>query len=213
MSDDENRRPLASRDTGIARRITRYLASTRLSPNQISVASIVAAALAALGFFAASQVTGITQAVLLLFSALFCQLRLLCNLFDGMVAVEAGKRTSDGVAWNEFPDRFSDILIFVGIGFAIDLPELGWTAATFSVLTAYVREHGAAVGQGHDFVGPMAKQHRMAVVTFAALIGATGMLSFYAVLSFALWVVVIGALFTSIRRIHRLLLKLNSMNV
>ena len=32
-----------------------------------------------------------------------CQGRLLCNLFDGMVAVEGGKREADGPFWNEAP--------------------------------------------------------------------------------------------------------------
>lgn len=205
MSDQENRRPLASRQTGWAQKATSLLAGTNITPNQISIAGIVAAALAGCGFAAAGHSEGAGRVVLLLLAALFCQIRLLCNLFDGMVAVEAGKRAPDGVAWNEFPDRFADILIFVGIGYAIARPELGWAAAAFSVLTAYVRELGAANGCGHDFTGPMAKQHRMAVATIAALVAIVNWPSTQLVLTAALWIITLGALLTAIYRIHRLL--------
>ena len=132
-----NRRPLASRQTGWAHRVTALLANTRITPNQISIGSMISAALAGLAFVAAAFTTGATRSLLLITAALFCQIRLLCNLFDGMVAVEAGKQSADGVAWNEFPDRFADIFILAGIGYAISQPALGWAAATFAVLTAY----------------------------------------------------------------------------
>lgn len=212
-----NRRPLTSRQTGWAHRVTAFLAGTPITPNQISIGSMIAAALAGLAFVAAAFTTGGITSVLLVVAALFCQIRLLCNLFDGMVAVEAGKQSPDGVAWNEFPDRFADIFILTGIGYAIGLPSMGWAAATFAVLTAYTRELGAANAQGHDFVGPMAKQHRMALVTVAAIIaavsasvGAIGqVLSFEFVLGTALALVAAGSLLTSVRRIYRLLVKLN----
>lgn len=214
---DTNRRPLASRQSGWAHRITAILADTQITPNQISIGSMVSAAVAGLAFMAAGYATDGMRSLLLLAAALCCQLRLLCNLFDGMVAVEAGKQSADGVAWNEFPDRFADIFILTGMGYAISLPSLGWAAATFAVLTAYTRELGAANAQGHDFIGPMAKQHRMALVTVAAIIAAVAsvvdsigqFLSFELLLGSALGLLAVGSLVTAIRRIHRLLGKLN----
>ena len=44
MADDSNRRPLASRQTGWAAALTRILAATSVTPNQISMASMVMAA-------------------------------------------------------------------------------------------------------------------------------------------------------------------------
>lgn len=214
---DTNRRPLASRQSGWAHRITAILADTQITPNQISIGSMVSAAVAGLAFMAAGYATDGMRSLLLLAAALCCQLRLLCNLFDGMVAVEAGKQSADGVAWNEFPDRFADIFILTGMGYAISLPSLGWAAATFAVLTAYTRELGAANAQGHDFIGPMAKQHRMALVTVAAIIAAVAsvvdsigqFLSFELLLGSALGLLAVGSLVTAIRRIYRLLGKLN----
>ena len=91
---------------------------------------------------------------------------------DGMVAIEAGKQTPDGAMWNEFPDRIADIAIIAGLGFAVGWPALGWAAATLSVLVAYVRELGKGIDGTVDFAGPMAKPHRMALVSVGALLSA-----------------------------------------
>ena len=210
MPDLENRRPLASRQTGWAQRMAARLAGTRITPNQISQAGMVAALLAGLAFWTAGACTGFGRAFLLLAAAGLCQIRLLCNLFDGMVAVEARRGSPDGGFWNEFPDRVSDALILVGIGFGLGDPALGWSAAAFAFLTAYIRELGVNLGQGADFSGPMAKQHRMAVVTAGAVLsvlepiwGGDG-----GVLRAALWIVAIGAALTALRRATRLVLKL-----
>src|SRR5262245_63551002 len=200
MADGTNRRPLTSRDTAWARSITRWLATTSVTPNQISMASIVAAGVAGACFWLGGQVEGAgARAALLIAAAAFCQLRLLCNLFDGMVAIEAGKHAADGAFWNEFPDRVADMLILAGVGYGAGVPALGWAAACLAVLTAYTRELGASCGLDADFSGPMAKQHRMAVITVAALIAplwsAPGQ-----VLAIALWIVSIGAAATALRR-------------
>ncbi|MEK1868197.1 MAG: CDP-alcohol phosphatidyltransferase family protein [Ensifer adhaerens] len=167
-----DRRPLASRNTRWAQAIARRLASMNVTPNRISQASMLAAAFAGLAFWLTGETQDGVRVTLFIAAALFCQLRLLCNLFDGMVAVEGGKGEADGPFWNEFPDRIADIFIFVGAGFAIGVPALGFAAATFGVLTAYVRELGRANGAPGDFSGPMAKQHRMATMTLAAVVSA-----------------------------------------
>jgi phosphatidylglycerophosphate synthase len=104
------------------------------------------------------------------------QLRLLCNLFDGMVAIEGGFKTKSGEIFNELPDRFSDAFIFIGAAYSLPsfrwTSELGWAAAVMALITAYVRALGASMGAGQEFIGPMAKQHRMALMTIACLVAA-----------------------------------------
>lgn len=166
--DDSDRRPLAVRNAGWAQRIARAIAGMGISPNQISVVSVAFAALGAGALLAGGWY---------LFAAALCiQGRLLCNLFDGMVAVEHNQATALGPVYNEFPDRIADSLLLVAAGYACGMPELGWLAALAAALTAYVRVFGAACGLGHDFRGPMAKQHRMAVLTAACV--ATPLLPF-----------------------------------
>jgi phosphatidylglycerophosphate synthase len=203
--DKGDRRPLASRNTRWAQAIAKHMAALSITPNAISQASIAAAALASAAFWLAGENGGAARSLLLVAAALFCQLRLLCNLFDGMVAVEGGKAEADGPFWNEFPDRVADILILAAIGYGIGAPGLGWAAAAFAVLTAYVRELGRANGAPSDFSGPMAKQHRMAVVTLAALLSAVEFLwsGRNEVLTLALSVVAVGAALTALRRAYR----------
>ncbi|MBW9114196.1 CDP-alcohol phosphatidyltransferase family protein [Rhizobium cauense] len=202
MTETGDRRPLASRETQWAKRVAQWLAMRSITPNQISQASMIAAALAGGAFFLAGQNTAWTRALFLILAAAFCQLRLLCNLFDGMVAVEGGKGAADGPFWNEFPDRIADILILAGVGWGIGSPGLGWAAASFAVLTAYVRELGRASGTPSDFSGPMAKQHRMATITAAAVLCVLEPLwsGHNQVLRAALWLIAIGAAFTALRR-------------
>jgi phosphatidylglycerophosphate synthase len=98
--------------------------------------------------------------------------RLVCNLLDGMVAIEGGKKSSVGSLYNEFPDRIADSLFIVALGYAVGWPALGWFGALAAALTAYVRVFGGSLGFAQDFRGPMAKQQRMAVLTAACVVGA-----------------------------------------
>jgi phosphatidylglycerophosphate synthase len=160
-----DRRPLASRDTAWARRLAAALARSAVTPNQISMLSVVFAGLGAWALVGARPLPLIGAAVCV-------QLRLLCNLIDGMVAIEGGKQSPVGAIYNEFPDRIADSLLIVALGYAAWVPWVGWLGALLAALTAYVRATGGALGFAQDFRGPMAKPQRMAVLTAACLIGA-----------------------------------------
>ncbi|WP_347139697.1 CDP-alcohol phosphatidyltransferase family protein [Paracoccus sp. SSK6] len=200
MIDTSKRRPLASRQSRWANRAATRLAQAGVTPNQISVAGMAAALLAGGCLAVAPDAGPWGRAAGLVLAALFCQARLLCNLLDGMVAVEGGKGAPDGPFWNEFPDRVSDILILVGAGIGAGVPALGWAAAAMAVLTAYVRELGVTCGAPADFGGPMAKQHRMALMTGAALLA----IPEPQVLRIALWIIVALAGLTALCRSLRL---------
>ena len=208
----ETRRPIATRSAGWAQDLAKRLSQGSITPNQISQASVLFAALAGVAFWASGLTDGILRATLLILAALGCQLRLVCNLLDGMVAVEGGKSAPDGPFWNEAPDRFADILILAGLGLAAHQPTLGFAAATFAVLTAYIREMGRAESAGSDFSGPMAKPQRMATATVAAIAAIIEQyLSGTAyTLILALWIITLGALFTGLRRSRKLLAYLNN---
>lgn len=213
MTDTGNRRPLASRKTGWAAALTRLLAGAGVTPNRISVASMVFAVFAGVLFWSGGHADEpLARAILLVSAAVFCQLRLLCNLLDGMVAIEAGKGTQDGAFWNEFPDRVCDLVILAGLGYGVGEAALGWAAAALAVFTAYVRELGRGCGLPADFSGPMAKPHRMALVTAAALVSTAEPLwnGRNEVLVAALWLVAIGSLVTVLRRSWRIVRRLRA---
>jgi len=206
----DNRRPISQRERGYAKYLTRILAKSGVTPNFISFTSIVFAGLAGLCFYATALATGADRVLLFIGAALFCQLRLLANMLDGMVAVEAGKGGPDGPVWNELPDRFADIAVLVGAGYSMaELGQapasLGWAAAVAAVMTAYVREVVRAAGAPADFSGPMAKPHRMFVMTMAALVSTLEPLWGWQgqVVHIALWIVLIGATFTALNRARR----------
>lgn len=170
------RRPLKSRQTRWAARAAEMLARLGATPNQISVLSVVMASLGAACLVLFKSSSPGWRSSLLLGAAAFIQLRLACNLLDGLVAIEGGLKTSSGEVFNELPDRISDVAILVAAGYSLPFGpwgrELGWAAALASVMTAYVRAFGGAAGLRQEFCGPMAKQHRMAVMTGACLLGA-----------------------------------------
>lgn len=202
-----NRRPLNSRDSRWAKTLAARLAESRVTPNLISQASVGFAAFGFLLFWAASGSGGFLQFLCLILAAATVQLRLLCNLLDGMVAVEGGKSAPTGPFWNEAPDRAADILFLAGAGIAAGCPALGLAAAALAIATAYIRELGRAEGFPADFSGPMAKPHRMAALTVGSVAAA-----FYATewtLSVTLWIIALGTVATILRRSHRLLSALN----
>ena len=205
------RRPLKSRGATWAVLAARRLAGIPIRPNHISVASVVFAAAAGLCLLKANG--RITH---LLAAAALIQLRLLCNLLDGMVAIEGGLKSKSGEIYNDLPDRLSDAAILILAGYSIPWPtwspELGWSAALMAIMTAYVRLLGGAVGLPQDFSGPMAKPHRMAVLT-AACIGAAIETALHAPpksIAMALLVILAGSIATTVRRTARIVARLES---
>jgi phosphatidylglycerophosphate synthase len=206
-----NRRPLASRNRAWARRSASWLAARGVSPDRISQGAILAALLGAAVLCGAPYVEGAARSALLLLAALACQLRLLCNLLDGMVAVEGGQGGPEGPFWNEAPDRLADVLFLVTAGVAAGMPFVGAGAALAALGTAYLRELRRAEGLGADFCGPMAKQHRMAVLTAGLVVAAVLPDRWTAtVLSATLTLIVVGASVTILRRAQRLRLALRA---
>lgn len=130
------------------------------------------------------------------------QLRLLCNVLDGLVAVEGGKKSAVGAIYNEFPDRVADSVLLVAAGYAAGAPSLGWAAALLAALTAYIRVFGGSLGLEQCFLGPMAKQHRMAMLSLAcvlAMVEAVAHLPHRSLLA-ALVIIAAGSALTCITR-------------
>lgn len=198
------RRPIATRETGWARALAARLARTGLSANAISVLGVAFAVVAGAALLLSDSPAWRAWLVL---AALGIQLRLLCNMFDGMVAVEHGSATPEGALYNDVPDRIADTVILVAAGHGVAAggwdPMLGWAAAVMAMFTAYVRVLGGALGTPQYFVGPQSKSQRMAVLTGAALLGAAMPSAELAgrVLTAALVVVLVGSTITVIRRV------------
>ncbi len=206
-SEHAARRPLTSRGTAWARYFSRAMLRAGFTPNAVSLLSLVFAAIGGASAWHASK-TDVSPWFWFV-AAAGIQLRLFCNLMDGMLAVEGGLKSSTGELFNEIPDRIADALILVPLGYAGETSTtvaLGWAAACGAVFTAYVRALGTTLLLRHDFCGPMAKPHRMA----AATLGCLGMLAAALLnrdmdlICWTLLVINVGIVITSWRRIVHL---------
>jgi phosphatidylglycerophosphate synthase len=165
-----DRRPIATRETRIARMMAGFLARNGASPNGISIAGLIAGLLAGVALVLTNETEGWARRACWLTAGLLVQLRLLANMLDGMVAIASGRSSRIGELFNEFPDRLSDAAALIGLGYVVGgHPELGYVTALAAVLTAYVRALGKTAGAPNVFAGPMAKPHRMALVTLTAI--------------------------------------------
>lgn len=201
------RRPIKLRNADWSVTAASFLANMGVTPNQVSVASTLFAAAGSIALLATTRFSS-PAAVMAGFvaAALLIQLRLLCNMLDGLIAVENGKATRNGDLFNEIPDRISDTILLAAAGYAVGGDQfsiaLGWLAACFSLMTAYVRAFGARYMKVQDFQGPMAKQHRMFALTLGSLAAAfqfawSGHAS---LITFTLGVICVGTAYTLFRR-------------
>src|SRR6266699_2612069 len=206
-----DRHPIATRNRKWAQAATVWLASRNVSPNAISIAGMCACIVAGIALGATSIAD---YRVLWLIAALGAQLRLTANMLDGMVALASGRASKTGELYNEVPDRISDAAVFIGAGFAWGgNVTLGYIATILAIFTAYVRAAGKIAGAPNEFCGPMAKQHRMLVVTLICVYAAITprswqMIAFndlrIGLMTLGLVVIVAGCLITVIRRVARI---------
>jgi phosphatidylglycerophosphate synthase len=215
MENDANRRPVAARGWQINQWLARSLAKSDVTPNQISIASVGFSLLAALCLIQLP----LNRAGVWWLSGLaiaFILGRGMCNILDGLVAIEGGKRTAAGEMFNDLPDRISDVLVLAAAGYATNVvswaPEAGWASAMLAVMTAYVRTLGRGLGAGSDFRGPMAKANRMAAIVVALVLTPFESVLWpqgYSLLV-ALIVIIAGCILTIARRAERIYLVLEA---
>lgn len=207
------RRPIKIRSNPMMVNLAKWLSQKNVTPNHISLLSMIPAfiAMIALALWQVSALLWV-QILLLIIAIAGIQLRLLCNLVDGMVAIEGGKVTPAGELFNEVPDRVSDTFFFIGLGLSLISPfnhdisyglSLGLLAALFAAFTAYVRVLGVSMGTPAFFSGPFAKQHRMALMTLSIIATIIGL--FFQMSTEFLWLAIIiiiaGSFITTLRRL------------
>ncbi len=204
------RRPIKLRSKAWATTAAATLVNLKVTPNQVSVASAAfaacGAALLVQSHFQASPALVVAELVI---APIFIQLRLLCNMLDGLMAVEYGQATKSGEIYNEIPDRVSDFVLLAAAGYVAGGElgvGLGWAAAGFAVCTAYVRAFAARYTPAQDFSGPMAKQHRMFALTLGCLATAVQYAfdGSFSAMTATLAVIAFGSLLTCVNRLQHL---------
>src|SRR5436190_22387028 len=206
-----DRRPIATRNRKWAQTATAWLAARSVSPNAISIVGMCACIV---GGVALGLTSVCDYRILWLVAAGGAQLRLTGNMLDGMVALASGRASKVGELYNEIPDRVSDAAVFIGAGFAWGGNiALGYIATILAIFTAYVRAAGKIAGGPNEFCGPMAKQHRMLVITLVCLYSAIAprswqMITFnkspIGLVTLGLAVFIVGCVITVIRLVGRI---------
>lgn len=209
-----DRRPIPARDIQLSKRTAEFLVRLGASANGISIVGMLAGLAAGCSIAATSYWREHFQ-VLYLAGAILIFIRLLANMFDGMVAVIHNKPNPLGELFNEVPDRISDAAILIGCGYSINSSmEAGYWAALAAVMTAYIRAIGKACGAPQNFSGPMAKQQRMFLCIATCFICAlmpTSLVFMQAsfgslnghqsIMVPVLWFITVGSVWTCIRRL------------
>jgi phosphatidylglycerophosphate synthase len=199
-----SRRPIGEGFRATARFATARCVALNIHPDTISYASVVAAAIAAICFWKSGH-----RPWLLLVAPLFCYLRLWFNMLDGMVALASGKASWRGEILNDLPDRISDVLIFAGAAHSAWMnPFLGYWAAIFALLTAYVGMFGQAVGVQREFSGVMSKPWRMVALHIGAWITFVRPplpIDRFTILDLTCLVIIAGCVQTIVVRLHRIM--------
>ena len=216
-----DRRPIAARDLKVMQATAAWMARRGFSANGISVAGMVFGLIGGVALFYTARTPNLLSRGLWIAGAACVQLRLLANLFDGMVAIARGTASKVGELFNEVPDRVSDSAILIGLGYAPGGHViLGYAAAGAAMMTAYVRAVGKGAGTPNEFCGPMAKQQRMFLATMTCLFcaftpAAWQRLDFgcctLGVPATVLAVIVAGSLVTSVRRLLKIAAKLREI--
>ena len=207
---EADRRPLASRQWRLSIVLAAWLARQGVRANAVSTAGMIAGICAGIALALTDHTT--IPALAWLAAGVFVQLRLLANLLDGMVAIQSGQASRVGELFNEVPDRVSDAATLIGLGFAYgSVAWLGYLAAILAIFVAYVRAAIRVAGGPQDYCGPMAKQHRMFVVTVTALACAVVPLDWqirwaesgWGLPAVALGIISVGCVITVFRRLAR----------
>ncbi len=185
-------------ELGFVRTAVRWLVARGVSPNLLSLISLLCAALAGVAFAVSSGGSGPINLPLLL-AAVFVALNAVLDGLDGLVARETGNASSKGDFLDHVVDRYADLLMIGGIVFGGYAPwPIGLLALLGVLLASYMGTQAQAVGIGRMYGGALGRADRIVLILTATVLTviyphqlpSAGPVSF----AFLGWVLVIFAL-------------------
>ncbi len=170
--------------------LTTLFSKWGLSPNTVTIAGVVITS-----FGAAAFVMGYTRlAGILILSGGFC------DTIDGSIARTADKASRFGALLDSAVDRYSEFIMFLGIGvYFIKIEDYSTAAGTFlalcgSFMVSYARARAETLGFKAK-LGFMQRPERIVLIGLGALVHITAF-------KFAIWLVAILSNFTFLQRIR-----------
>jgi len=193
-------------NSSFVRTTARFFANRGISPNLLSLLSLVFAALAGLLFGLSSK--SMSFNLFLLLAGVFVCLNAVFDGLDGLVAREIGNASRKGDFLDHVVDRYSDVFIIGGIVFG---GYAGWQIGVVAIigvlLSSYMGTQAQAVGLSRMYGGMLGRADRMLLIIAATAltlvypypIPASGLVSF----SFLGWALLVFAVVCNATALQR----------
>lgn len=174
-----------------------------LSPNAVTVASLVFAVAAGLCFWQASP----AAPWLLVVGAVFAALNAIADAVDGRMARMGNQESKKGDYLDHVVDRYSDLALILGLAFSPygDL-RIGVAALVGTFMTSYLGTQSQALGLGRNYAGFLGRADRVVLILavpfiegMLTLLGFARPLPFTLVTALLVYLAVVGNL-TAIQR-------------
>ena len=146
--------------------VVSLLAALKLTPNQVTLASLVLAIASAFALGSGLMMTGL---FLLVAAAT-------CDTMDGVLARRLGIISEQGAFFDSFIDRVSEAVIFAGLAYSGQGGIVTWLsvgALGASLCVSYARARGQSLGVDIS-VGVMSRPARLVSVIFAIFFSGLG---------------------------------------
>lgn len=157
-------RPLVDR---VLKPLARGADRLGLTPNAVSVISLVIAGAAGVFFAAGPEATGAYIA-----GAILVALNGWGDLLDGALARRQGVSSRAGDFLDHVVDRYADIVIISGLAVGAGSFGLGFAAVTGVLMTSYLGTQTEAIGLDRTYGGLVGRADRLALIGIAAVLGA-----------------------------------------
>ena len=146
---------------GVAHTLAKPLLNA--NPQALTVLSLLLAGIGGLLYYFGS--------IFLIFSFLAILFSSYLDAADGEAARHQGKTSPRGDLLDHTVDRYSDLMIIVGMGLSFySNPYLCIGAVTGIMMTSYMGTQSQALGLGRDYSGPMGRAYRLVVVMVATIV-------------------------------------------
>ncbi|MFB6254283.1 MAG: CDP-alcohol phosphatidyltransferase family protein [Halobacteriaceae archaeon] len=157
-------RPYATR---VISPIVTYLENTWVTPDTISVISLLLAISAAILFYYGGQVP-----VLYFGGGLLVFLNGWLDILDGALARELERDSRAGDLLDHVIDRYADLFMITGLAAGIGRYDLGIAAVTGVFMTSYLGTQAQAVNLNRVYAGLLGRADRIALIAIVSAIAA-----------------------------------------
>ena len=165
----------------------------RLTPNVLTIAALVASAIAGIFFYLRLELLGILAVAL---NAFF-------DAMDGAVAREMKIQSKRGDFLDHAVDRYADIFIICGLFAGGLVPwQIGVFALTGVLMASYLGTQAQAVGVGRYYGGLLGRADRLVLIMVVGIISLIIPMSYYGLTWFG-WLLVLFGVFGHITAFQR----------